>query len=115
MIDRLVHHAEVVALGGDSYRFKNRDIGRVPPTRPTPTNPGTGQNSIAETDQISVAVDTIQVPRSNQAAEYRQAGEVAPMFSSRVPESSHLNTDLRLPRFHGGSRAAGKPGRTALL
>ena len=54
-------------------------------------------------------------PRSNPPAEYRQAGEVAPMFSSRVPESSHLNTDLRLPRFHGGSRAAGKPGRTALL
>jgi hypothetical protein len=37
------------------------------------------------------------------------------MFSSRVPESSHLNTDLRLPRFNGGSGPAGKPGRTALL
>src|SRR4030095_8353302 len=33
MIDRLVHHAEVVALKGDSYRIRNRDIGRqVPPT-----------------------------------------------------------------------------------
>jgi DNA replication protein DnaC len=30
MIDRLVHHAEVVALRGDSYRLKNRDLGRVP-------------------------------------------------------------------------------------
>jgi DNA replication protein DnaC len=30
MIDRLVHHAEVVALKGDSYRLKNRDLGRVP-------------------------------------------------------------------------------------
>jgi DNA replication protein DnaC len=29
MIDRLVHHAEVVALKGDSYRLKNRDLGRV--------------------------------------------------------------------------------------
>src|ERR671938_808449 len=28
MIDRLVHHAEVVALKGDSYRLKNRDLGR---------------------------------------------------------------------------------------
>jgi hypothetical protein len=109
MIDRLVHHAEVVALGGDSYRFKNRDIGRVPPTRPTPTNPGTGQNSIAETDQISVAVDTIQVPRSNQAAEYRQAGEVTPMFSSWMPESGHLDADLRVPRFDCSSRPAGDP------
>ena len=29
MIDRLVHHAEVVALKGDSYRLKNRYLGRV--------------------------------------------------------------------------------------
>ena len=31
MIDRLVHHAEIVALKGDSYRLKDRDLGR--PTR----------------------------------------------------------------------------------
>ncbi|MFN2506926.1 MAG: IS21-like element helper ATPase IstB [Acidimicrobiales bacterium] len=30
MIDRLVHHAEVVNLKGDSYRLKDRDLGRVP-------------------------------------------------------------------------------------
>ena len=30
MIDRLVHHAEVVSLRGDSYRLKNQDLGRVP-------------------------------------------------------------------------------------
>lgn len=30
MIDRLVHHAEVIGLKGDSYRLKNRDLGRVP-------------------------------------------------------------------------------------
>jgi DNA replication protein DnaC len=30
MIDRLVHHAEVIALKGDSYRLRNRDPGRVP-------------------------------------------------------------------------------------
>jgi len=30
MIDRLVHHAEVVTLKGDSYRLKDRDLGRVP-------------------------------------------------------------------------------------
>ena len=32
MIDRLVHHAEVISLKGDSYRLKNRDLGRVTPT-----------------------------------------------------------------------------------
>jgi DNA replication protein DnaC len=30
MIDRLVHHAEVIPLKGDSYRLKDRDLGRVP-------------------------------------------------------------------------------------
>jgi len=31
MIDRLVHHAEVIAPKGDSYRLtKNRELGRVP-------------------------------------------------------------------------------------
>ncbi len=28
MIDRLVHHAEIVSLKGDSYRLKDRDLGR---------------------------------------------------------------------------------------
>jgi DNA replication protein DnaC len=28
MIDRLVHHAEVISLKGDSYRLKDRDLGR---------------------------------------------------------------------------------------
>ena len=30
MIDRLVHHAEVVSMKGDSYRLKGRDLGKVP-------------------------------------------------------------------------------------
>ncbi len=35
MIDRLVHHAEVIALKGDSYRLKDRDLGesRDPPPK----------------------------------------------------------------------------------
>jgi DNA replication protein DnaC len=32
MIDRLVHHAEVVNLKGDSYRLKDRDMGRMAST-----------------------------------------------------------------------------------
>jgi DNA replication protein DnaC len=35
MIDRLVHHAEVVSLRGDSYRLKDRDLGRTPSEEPT--------------------------------------------------------------------------------
>jgi DNA replication protein DnaC len=30
MIDRLVHHADVISMKGDSYRLKDRDLGRVP-------------------------------------------------------------------------------------
>jgi IstB-like ATP binding protein len=30
MIYRLVHHAEVISMKGDSYRLKDRDLGRVP-------------------------------------------------------------------------------------
>ena len=30
MIDRLVHHAEVHSLKGDSYRMRGRQLGRVP-------------------------------------------------------------------------------------
>jgi DNA replication protein DnaC len=33
MIDRLVHHAEILALKGDSYRLKGRDLGERPHTR----------------------------------------------------------------------------------
>ncbi|WP_405958992.1 IS21-like element helper ATPase IstB [Streptomyces sp. NBC_00868] len=32
MIDRLVHHADVHSLKGDSYRMKGRELGRVPTT-----------------------------------------------------------------------------------
>jgi hypothetical protein len=31
MIDRLVHHAELLALKGDSYRLKDRDLARTTP------------------------------------------------------------------------------------
>ena len=35
MVDRLVHHAEIIAIKGDSYRLKDRDIGRTPPANKT--------------------------------------------------------------------------------
>jgi DNA replication protein DnaC len=31
MIDRLVHHAEILALKGDSYRLRDKDLGGPPP------------------------------------------------------------------------------------
>ena len=35
MIDRLVHHADIVNLRGDSYRLKDRDLGRSLPADDT--------------------------------------------------------------------------------
>jgi IstB-like ATP binding protein len=37
MIDRLVHHAEILSLKGDSYRLKDRDLARPPAARTTET------------------------------------------------------------------------------
>ena len=33
MIDRLVHHAEILNLKGDSYRLKDKDLGGPPPAK----------------------------------------------------------------------------------
>ena len=35
MIDRLVHHAEILALKGDSYRLRDKDLGSRQPHRLT--------------------------------------------------------------------------------
>jgi hypothetical protein len=48
MIDRLVHHAELIALKGDSYRLKNRDLGRVPAAVNEETRDRGGQFSTDE-------------------------------------------------------------------
>jgi hypothetical protein len=33
MIDCLVHHGEILALNGDSYRLREKDLGAAAPTR----------------------------------------------------------------------------------
>ena len=45
MIDRLVHHADIISLKGDSYRLKNRDLGRIPAPPPRPRTPVTAPSS----------------------------------------------------------------------
>jgi DNA replication protein DnaC len=34
MIDRLIHHAEILSLKGDSYRLRGKDLDARPPARP---------------------------------------------------------------------------------
>ena len=31
MIDRLVHHTEILSLKGDSYRLRDKGLGHAPP------------------------------------------------------------------------------------
>ena len=37
MIDRIVHHAEVITLKGSSYRLKHTQVDSLPSTRPENT------------------------------------------------------------------------------
>ena len=37
MVDRLIHHAEILCLKGDSYRLKDRDLGPQPGRRTAET------------------------------------------------------------------------------
>jgi DNA replication protein DnaC len=46
MIDRLVHHAEILSLKGDSYRLKNHDLGPAPSTTRQTDRPPTDKGSI---------------------------------------------------------------------
>ncbi len=48
LIDRFVHHAEVIALKGDSYRIKDRDLGLVPTVTADDQSNQAGQLSIAD-------------------------------------------------------------------
>src|SRR5262245_29172630 len=70
MIDRLVHHAEVIALKGDSCRLKDRD--RAPPPEPANHEPEGGQLSLAF-DNFHPATQTAPrlPPRSPAAASAR--------------------------------------------
>ena len=87
MIDRLVHHAEVVSMKGDSYRLKDRDLGRVPTDddcltvdpaggsifnrwqgvnfRPVLTEPSTGTRSSRPRTGARKAMDGLFTPASN--------------------------------------------------
>jgi DNA replication protein DnaC len=50
MVDRLVHHAELISLKGDSYRLKDRDLARPPAANPSQTTTSGVQPQPAQTD-----------------------------------------------------------------
>jgi hypothetical protein len=54
MIDRLVRHTEVVAMKGDSYRLKDRDLGMVPPTTQRDHDPSEGGSIFTRRRRINI-------------------------------------------------------------
>jgi hypothetical protein len=54
MIDRLVHHAEVIALKGDGYRIKDRDLGRIPTVTADANEPKLVKIRLPADGQISI-------------------------------------------------------------
>jgi DNA replication protein DnaC len=70
MIDRLVHHAEILSLKGDSYRLRDKDLGtrrvtdpaaprRPPGSAPQPVTPSRGVRfQPAQVGAISTGLDT---------------------------------------------------------
>ena len=79
MIDRLVHHAEILALKGDSYRLKDRDLPARQPPEPRnrmtdhPRTPRRGpQNALTRLDSSANAPaapgnGTLGAPRPRRA------------------------------------------------
>jgi hypothetical protein len=58
MIDRLVHHADVIARKGDSYRLENHDLGRIPTPIEDTQQPGEGSFQPSHWGPFSAVVDT---------------------------------------------------------
>jgi hypothetical protein len=76
MIDRLVHHAEILSLKGDSYRLKNHDLGARPGERPAcrqPSRSHTISRGSAPSDHRQRAI-----PHSTAGASLLKISALAP-------------------------------------
>jgi hypothetical protein len=79
MVDRLIHHAEILSAKGDSYRLKDRDLG------PRPTRPG-GHRLTARPPAFGSA--RLRLPPQN-------AGDSTlewPSFHRRIPRGGQFST-----------------------
>ena len=56
MIDRLVHHAEVISMKGDSYRLKDRNLGRPPAANQRIEEPNQPQVGPISNDESGIAL-----------------------------------------------------------
>ena len=122
-IDRIMHGvAEEVGLAGGMRRLSTprrqciRQCQRSAKSAAVTVTTSTGHVSTVVGRTSGASNQTRQrFPRSNPPPEYRQAGEDAPLFTSRVPAFGSLDPDVRLSRLHRSPGSLGEPGRTALL
>ncbi len=111
MIDRLVHHAEVIALKGDSYPHQRPDLGRVPYRHGRrPMAPSWSIFRLPTPDQFSVAVDIVPKTRTHIRCELTANRE-----SLRMMEVAGTNPSRKalVDRHWLGSTAMGDMASTA--
>ena len=118
MIDRLIHHAEILSLKGDSYRLRGKDLDARPtrghrlaapqPGRRVCSAPG-GACVYPATDSHEGAAAALPQPSSGLL--FNRRGPTHPWDTFQPAQLVHFWTGLdsfRIPRGFGGARAAGK-------
>ena len=97
MIDRLVHHAEIINLKGDSYRLKGRDIGRGPPTMNAETMPEIPLRHDAVTIPCPRCGAVHPRPQTPLLLQRLQSGRLPPPPPAAARPSSSLRARPRKP------------------
>jgi len=95
VIDRIVHHAGVLTLKGNSYRFRNTDIDTLPSHR------ASGQGTITTTAVAYFGIADKALKRSTG-----KAGQTPRL--ANFPLAGHW-------RCGGGGHAGGRSGRSSEL
>jgi hypothetical protein len=105
MIDRLIHHAELISLKGDSYRLRGKDLGAQPAEIARPIPAAAAPRAADEPPAPRLWTDT---PRSAKPARHRRSTAV-PTRSSR-PQTATQRPAAGPPRLaYGSAPRAGSP------
>ena len=111
MVDRLIHHAEILSLKGDSYRLKDRDLGRAATSLTPP--------QIASAQKLH---RTQTAPAANPLGKSRQSHPPLGRARQRPPANAGFRIDLAAlgedhattqqpgPQAKGGAFSTGAKG-----
>jgi DNA replication protein DnaC len=90
MVDRLIHHAEILSLKGDSYRLKDRDVGPLP-------RPPHARNRLTNTPRQRRRTPQNALQRAAQARGPRPNAVKATIAAAASPYGLGLRDDGRSP------------------